>query len=156
MRLISSGLEVEVKTPNCTTLDAASSAKELTVSLGPEEVSFWDFVRQGWRRENVRPGSTSDEAIIADGWTSKSAPALRFRPSEYFDSRLACCTQYFPIPNHLDVCDVFAGKTYFSWTVRRSTSEGPWRYRFFQRGRWEGFEVRGVKDWIAPKNISGY
>ena len=100
VRLISSGLEVEVKTPNCETFDDAASTKELTVSLGPEEISFWDFVRQGWRRENARPGSTSDEANLADGWTSKSAPALRFRPSDYFYSRLVCCTHYFLMPNH--------------------------------------------------------
>ena len=90
---------MEVKTPNCETFDDAASTKELTVSLGPEEISFWDFVRQGWRRENVRPGSASGEANLADGWISKSAPALRFRPSDYFDSRLACFTQYFLMPN---------------------------------------------------------
>ena len=84
-----SGLELQVRTLNCSSLDAASeNPRELTVSLGPDEVSFMEFVRQGWRRENAQPGSS--DPVPADGWTSKSAPALRFRPSEYFDSRLVC------------------------------------------------------------------
>ena len=86
-RYSSSGSELQVRTPNCAALDAASeNPKELTVSLGPDEVSFSEFVRQGWRRENLRPGA-SEEAVAAEGWTSKSAPAMRFRPAEYFDSR---------------------------------------------------------------------
>lgn len=82
------GSELQVRTPNCTALDAASeNPKELTVSLGPDEVSFSEFVRLGWRRENVRPGACGVAAAGEEGWTSKSAPALRFRPSQYFDSR---------------------------------------------------------------------
>ena len=87
--VFSTGSELQVRTPNCTALDAASeNPKELTVSLGPDEVSFSEFVRQGWRRENVRPGACGVAAAGEEGWTSKSAPALRFRPSQYFDSRL--------------------------------------------------------------------
>ena len=83
------GVELQVRTPNCTALHAASDdPKDLTVSLGPEEVSFWEFVQQGWRRETASPGSGSASLVAENGWSSKSAPALRFRPTQL--SRWVC------------------------------------------------------------------
>ena len=45
----------------------------------------------------------------------------------------------------------FAGKTYFTLTVRRSTFEGQWKYRFFQKGMRRRFHQVTIE--LSESNI---
>jgi hypothetical protein len=81
------GIELAVRSPNCRALNSGErTEKRLELRLGPEVMSFEEFVESGWRREN-EANKKQDKEEEEEGWTSKLVPALRFRPSDYYDDR---------------------------------------------------------------------
>ncbi len=74
------GVEVLVKTPNSKPLDDTTATENaLAVSLGPEDIGFLDFVKEGWRRE-TNGGQKQQDSESESDWKRHSAPSLRLRP----------------------------------------------------------------------------
>ncbi len=58
---------------NC--LGNKTTCKELDVILGPEQLDLWDFISQGYRREQ------GEDAGGGSGWRMFSAKSVKFTPS---------------------------------------------------------------------------
>lgn len=82
------GLEVLIRSPNAEDFDQNPTKKELTLSLGPEELKFWDFVREGYRREN-------DQNDLP--WPHQVANAVRLSPK--FATEETEKTRFFSLDN---------------------------------------------------------
>ncbi len=79
------GVEFSIRTPNCMPLSSSErTEKRLELTVGPEEISFSDFVRRGWKRE---AGGRAARAESDEDWSKRKVSALRFSPSTYFDDK---------------------------------------------------------------------
>jgi acylglycerol kinase len=87
------GCEINIESVNNSPLSKDQDQKLLKISLGPDELSFSDYVQEGWHREQ------SVEQKVPTEWFKQEAPAILWHPDSSLDSEEDINERFFYLDN---------------------------------------------------------